>query len=320
MGTKRTYIFTLSLSLILFIDSCASPPIKTQTTPIIPSNIPTETTTPIHAGLSIRETERVETVFAIQTASTTPLPTPSETNSPILKPTSTIKPVSKNDVLISYTRYAGDGVDEIRSCLNGYFPYRFVLYRDGRLIIFDKTRYLETKISQTEIDSILSEIEITGFSSITRDGDQYIQNAPTPLFMGGWGSSITVKETTVSINDSQSDYLIEPVIKTLDIIESYRPQNLKPYIPESITFWVFSEQESLLESFYPTPEPSVLYWSSDSIDLNDLVIDPIAYLPQDISGSTLLFLMEQFKYLPAFRRVEQNGQYYLVLACPNFPQ
>jgi len=323
MNTKITHAFLLTLGVILLVYGCTSstPSLKEgQSTFITVSETqPAQTETPTNIGLSIRETARVATVFALQTASVTSLPTHTPTQTPTIASTSTPKPVSKDDVLISYTRYGGDGADEITSCLNAYFSYQFVLYRDGRLIIFDKTHYLETRISQVEIESLLSRIDSTGISSVASDGDQYVQNAPTPPFLNGWGTSITIREKSIGITDMQSNYLIEPVTRTLDIIEKYKPSNLKPYMPESITLWVFAEQGSLLESFYPTPTPSLLNWSTDSIDLNNLVLDPITYLPQEISGNTLLFLMEQFRYLPAFRRVEQNGQYYLVLACPKFP-
>ena len=78
-------------------------------------------------------------------------------------------------------------MDEISACLDGDDTYRFVLNRDGHLIRFDETRYLEARISQAEIDKLLSEIDATGFSSLTGDGDQYIQNPPPPSFTNTWG-------------------------------------------------------------------------------------------------------------------------------------
>jgi len=318
MSTKAFRKLTIVLIIISFTYACASHPIVAQTTTIIPSGTSAKSTTPAPNGLGVRETERAGTVFAIQTASTTLLPSPSSTNTLTPEPTSTPKPFSKDDVLVSYTRYGGDGMDEITSCLNAYYSYRFVLYRDGRLIVFDETRYLETRITQTEIDKLLSEIDATGFSSLIGDGDQYIQSAPTPSFINGWGSSITIIEKTIGITDTQSNYLVEPVIHTLNIIDNFRPQNLKPYVPESITLWVYSEQNSPIENFYPTPDPSVLNWSTDSIELGQLVVDPFTNIPQTIYGDTLSFLIQQLKFVPSFRKIEQDGQYFLVLVCPNF--
>jgi hypothetical protein len=157
------------------------------------------------------------------------------TQTPNLDPASTPSQFSNNDVLISLIRDASDGMDEISACLNAYDTYRFVLNRDGHLIRFDETCYVEARISQAEIDKLLSEIEATGFSSLIGAGDQYIQNAPPPSFTNTWGGSITVNGKTITITPGQSDYLVEPVTKTLAIIEDYKPKNLQLYAPESIT-------------------------------------------------------------------------------------
>lgn len=315
---KTFQIFSMALSTLIFTYSCVSRPIEAQATIIIPSTIPTKSATPMLNGLAIRETERVGTVHALQTASTTPLPSSLPTNTLTPEPTLTPKPLSSNDVLISYTRYAGDGTDEITSCLNAYYLYRFVLYRDGQLIAFDKTRYLETIINQSEIDKLLSEIDRTGFSSLIGNGDQYIRNAPTPSFANGWGSNITVSGKSIIIDDMQSNYVIESVANTLDIIANYKPKDLKPYIPESIVLFVFQEHGAEFESFQPAAEGPVLNWSVDSIDLYNMVVGPLGQQPHYVSGYTVSFLMQQLKTVPTFRKVEQNGQSYLVLACPNF--
>ncbi len=237
-----------------------------------------------------------------------------------LEPASLPSPFANNDVLISFIRDASDGMDEISSCLNAFDTYRFVLDQDGHLIRFDETHYVETRISQTEIDKLLSEIDATGFSSLTGDGDQYIPNAPPPSFKNTWGGSITVNKKTITITPGQSDYLVEAVIKTLAIIENYKPKNLQLYAPEGITLWVFLEENLILGPANPTPEPPVLKWSIDEIDLANLAMGPFTNQPQMIKGETLAFLLRQVKTVPAFRRVEQNGQSYYVLVCPNFPQ
>lgn len=315
---KTFQIFSVALSTLTFTYSCVSRPIEAQVTVIIPSISPIKSTTATPNGLAFRETERVGTVYALQTASTTSLPSSLPTNTLTPEPTLTPKPLSSNDVLISYTRYAGDGTDEITSCLNAYYLYRFVLYRDGQLIMFDETRYLETTINQTEIDKLLSEIDGTGFSSLIGNGDQYIHNAPTPSFANGWGSNITVSGKSIIIDVMQSNYVIEPIANALDIIANYKPKDLKPYMPESIVLFVFPEHGTEFESFQPAAEGPVMNWSVDSIDLYNMVVDHVGQQPHYVSGYTVSFLMQQLKTVPAFRKVEQNGQSYLVLACPNF--
>jgi hypothetical protein len=223
-----------------------------------------------------------------------------------------------NDVIVSFIMDASDGMDDMSACLASNAIYRFVLYQDGCLIKFDKFQYVETKISQVEMDNFLSDIEVTGFSSLRGDGDQYIENASPPSFIDTWGGSITVNETTIAVTPGQSDNLVESVTKTLEIIENYRPANLQLYAPESVSLWVFLEESISLGLANPTPEPPVLNWSVDEINLNALLTDLATSKPKVISGETSSFVMRQVKHIPVVRQVEQNGQNFLVVVCPNF--
>jgi len=226
-------------------------------------------------------------------------------------------PIS-NDVVVSFVISASDGMDDISACLASNEIYRFVLYQDGRLLKFDGFQYVEARISQAEMEDFLSDIEATGFSSLNGDGDQYIENAPPPSFINTWGGSVTVNETMITVTPGQSDHLVEPVTKTLEIMENYRPANLQPYAPESVSLWVFLEESISLGLANPTPEPPVLNWSVDEINLNDLLTDLASSKPKVISGETLSFVMGQVKHIPVVRRVEQNRQNFLVVVCPNF--
>jgi hypothetical protein len=226
-------------------------------------------------------------------------------------------PFSK-DVVVSFIIDASDGMDDMSACLAANDIYRFVLYADGRLIKFDGFQYVETRISQSEMEDFLSSIEATGFSSLSGNGDQYIENAPPPSFKDTWGGTVTVKEKTIPVTPGQSEYLVEPVTKTLEIIENYKPVNLGPYAPESVSLWVFQEENISLGLTNPTREPPVLNWSVDEINLNDLLTDLTTYKPTVISGETLSFVMGQVKHIPVVRQAQQNGQNYLVLVCPYF--
>jgi hypothetical protein len=223
------------------------------------------------------------------------------------------------DVVISFIKGASDGMDDKSACLAANDIYRFVLYEDGRLIKFDGFQYVETRISQAEMDDFLSDIKVTGFSSLRGDGDQYIENAPPPSFRDTWDGSVTVQATTITVTPGQSDYLVEPVTKTLEIIENYRPANLQPYAPESVSLWVFLEESIDLGLGNPTPEPPVLNWAVGEINLHDLLTDLATSKPKIISGETLSFVMRQVKHIPVVRRVQQNRHNYLVIVCPNFP-
>jgi hypothetical protein len=291
MQTKIWLIRIAISSLSLFCSSCASFAADVPTEPGLSGTAPTEITT---------------------------LTLP-PTSTPKLEATLTENPLSDHSVLISFVRNASDGMDEISACLAALNTHRFVLYRNGQLIRYDEGQYSETTIRQPEIDELLSEIEATGFASLTGDGDQYIQNPPPPSFPDTWGGSITVNEKRITATPGQSDYLVEPVTKALDIIEGYKPENLRPYVPESISLWAFREQNFSLGLANPTPEPPVLQWSVDEINLDNLRTDLSTSKPQAISGDLLSFLLEQLKQVPALRWVEQNRQKYLVILCPNFP-
>ena len=209
-------------------------------------------------------------------------------------------------------------MDEMSACLGAYDTYRFVLYGNGQLIRFDKGQFMETSISQAQIDDLLTEIESTGFSALVGDGDQYIENAPPPNFADTWGGSITIQEKTITVTPGQSDYLVEPVKRTLEIIENYKPGSLQPYSPESVSLWVFLEDSIDLGTANPTPEPPILKWSADEINLDNLLTNLSTSKPQLISGDSLSFLSGQLRHTPVVRRVEQNGQNYLIVVCPNF--
>jgi hypothetical protein len=127
-----------------------------------------------------------------------------------------------------------------------------------------------------------------------------------------------VKEKTIPVTPGQSEVLVEAVTKTLEIIENYRPASVQPYAPESVSLRVFPEESISLGLTNPTPEPPVLKWSADEINLNDLLTDPASSKPTVISGEMLSFVMRQVKHTPLVRRVEQNRQNYLVVVCPNF--
>ena len=249
-------------------------------------------------------------ILTFLTACQSSTPTPATSTPPTIE--------ISNDIVVSFIIGASDGMDDMSACLGANDTYRFVLYQDGRLIKFDGFQYVETRISQAEMDNFLSDIEATDFSSLSGNGDQYIENTPPPSFTDTWGGSVTVKETKITVTPGQSDYLVEPVIKTLEIMENYRPANLQPYDPESVSLWVFPEESISLGLANPTPEPPVLKWAVEEINLNDLRTDLATSKPKVISGETLSFVMRQVKHIPVVRQVEQNRQNYLVMVCPNF--
>lgn len=250
---------------------------------------------------------------SIPTPSGTPLhpqpPIQTQTN----EPTETSFPLPPSPILVSFGVGAGEGVDEITSCLRAYHTYRFILYQDGRLIVFDGNRYLETVISQAEVNRLLAEIDEAGFFSVNGDGDQYIPTAPTPAYAGGLSYFVSVKGKTVEVHHIHSEDVVASIVKTRKIIENFQPSSLKIYRPESVEIWAVPTQDIMLGIADPTPEPPILNWSSDTIQL-----DALTGKFHILAGASVSFVLEQVKSIPSFRMVQQNEKEYLVLVCPNF--
>lgn len=234
---------------------------------------------------------------------------------PTLELIFTPSPQPENPVLISRTNYSGDGIDEFTSCLRGLDTYNFVLYQDGHLII-SQVNYLETIIPQAVIDELMNEIQATGFFNLTGKDDQYIINAPTALPSGwSWGSRITVKETSISLRgDISSDYEVEAIKKTKQLINDFIPLDLKPYKPNTVLLYVVLIDNSSFDEYDPKPLPPLLHWPRNKLQLDTLSTEFVNI----VSGEPLEFLMEQIQTIPTFRMVEQDSKYYLVNVCPYF--
>jgi hypothetical protein len=131
----RMRIFILGLLLALVLGGCATPSQPAQA-PVIPSvESPTDTSVPTQHASTLYQTARVATVNAIKTASTTPLPTRTITQTPTIDPDPTSIARATRDS--AYDKYC-DGV-------YGYFyddnwgicdrdSHKFTLFNiDGRV-------------------------------------------------------------------------------------------------------------------------------------------------------------------------------------------
>lgn len=302
-------LITLTLIFVLFILGCTPKAVHNPTAARTETFVTAESShTPTEDWLALRSTERVGTVLALQTASTTPLPTRRFTQTPTPQPTPTFNPKYP---LIHFIMYPNDGADEITNCLDGLATYRFALYQDGRFILFDNGRYLATSVSSSEIEKLLQRIEATGFFAISGYDNQYIPDSPTPSSSGGWGSSIEVRDHNVTIEYVRQDYLVNPVLEVLDIIAEFRPSGLRTYQPDRVTVWAF--QNTSFENFIPTPAPPILNWP-----IENFFIEHFTDGPHVVSGDTVSFLLKEVGDIPAFRTVQQENQYYQVLVCPAF--
>lgn len=275
--------FVLLLVLMFTIVGCRTSDVQSPTSESIPT--PSGTLLPPHLPIQTQTNEPTETPFPLH-------PTP---------------------ILVSFEVGAGDAVDEITSCLQAYHAYRFVLYQDGHLIVFDGNRYLETIISQAEIDKLLNEIDAAGYFSMNEDDGQYILDALTLTNTGGLSYFISVKEKTVGVQHAQSENVVASIDKTRKIIENFHSSSLKIYRPESVEIWAVPIQDISLGIASPTPEPPPMNWSSSALQL-----DALTGGFHVLTGAPVSFVLEQVKTIPAFHIVQQNEQDYLVLVCPNF--
>ncbi|HLO17472.1 MAG TPA: hypothetical protein VK206_21745 [Anaerolineales bacterium] len=237
------------------------------------------------------------------------------TQQSIEHPSST--PVLENSILISYEHDGNDSIDRFTGCLIGLNTLSFVLYDNGRVVLFDGSQFMESTIPQSEVEKLLANIESTGFFSVKGNGDEFVSPPPTPSFVGDSQQIITVKKKTFAITTGQYQYLAEPIKDTIEIVSQYQPQRLAPYVPDKLYLWVYPIQDTALTNYNPTPTPPTLEWAYESIPLDTLVFEPYG-VEKTISGKYLQFFMQEVKTVPVYRMVKQNGQHYLVMACPAF--
>ena len=233
-----------------------------------------------------------------------------------IKPSSPT-PVLENSILISYEYDANDSIDRFTACLIGLDTFSFILYKNGHLILFEVSQFMETMIPQAEVEQLLADIESTGFFSVKGGGDEFVSPPPTPSFVGTSMQIITVKEKTFAVTADQYQYLMEPIKETIQIVRDYKPPRLTPYVPNKLYIWVYPIQDTAFTNHDPTPTPPILEWSYESIPLDTLVFT-LNSPSKIISDKYLQFLMQEVKTVPTYRVVKQNGQHYLIMTCPAF--
>lgn len=250
-----------------------------------------------------------ENLLPLLQTSTQTLPTKYQTTTPTTN--------LENSILLSYEYDANDSIDKYTACLIGLDTFSFILYENGRVILFDESKFVETTIPQTEIKKLLAAIESTGFFLINGSGDEFISIPPTPFFVGESMQIIIVKGKKFAITAREYQYLVEPIKETIQIVREYKPLGTTPYIPDKLYIWAYPIQDTAFTNYDPTPTPPTLEWSYESIPLDTLVFklnDP----SKIISDEYLQFIMQEFKTVPAYRMVKQNGQHYLIMTCPAF--
>jgi len=124
---------------------------------------------------------------------------------------------------------------------------------------------------------------------------------------------MSVNGKTVEVHQTHSENVVASIDETRKLIENFTPSSLKMYKPESVKIWAVLIQDISLGIASPTPEPSPLKWSSNTIQLDTLTGEIHV-----LKGAPVSFVLEQVKAIPSFRIVQQNEKEYLVLVCPDF--
>jgi hypothetical protein len=168
---------------------------------------------PIHME---RPIEISSTPQASNTEIQHPLP-PTATLTPLASPTEiTPIPTLEDPVLVSYEHDANDSMDNFTACLFGLNTFSFVLYKNGHVILFNGSQFMETTIDQVEIEKLLADIESTGFFLLKGDGDEFLTPPPTPSFIGTSRQIIRVQDKTFIITTGEYKYLAASVKDTIE--------------------------------------------------------------------------------------------------------
>lgn len=187
------------------------------------------------------------------TASSTQTPIPTKTLTPVPTATPIFGAYPLKNVLFKYTLSGEDGAFEEFGLFEGTL---LVIYSDGQLIAARekdkqvKSKYLTTK----EVCSFVNNLDELGFFSI--DAPQNTEET-NPLY--DFGSKYQkvydglfrnfvlngMNPRRVSLYEPYKDFLVRPVKRILDYVETYNPGGLKNYQPDRMLLFVESGQAEL---------------------------------------------------------------------------
>ena len=208
-------------------------------------------------------------------------------------------------------------------CLLG-LDYQFSLYEDRQLIFLEDSLARESFLSEEDIESLLSRIEETGINSIEGTGelrelDPIYNDPPEFVETGGGGFFLKVWNREFHVELGFTEYLVDPIRSTRNIIDSYRPNDSHLYTPNEIYLWVFPIDSSKNIDWYPsTPIPPIQEWPDNITSLDDLMASYGSNYA-DIPTYEAVPIIKLFRVFPSGRVFTQHGQEYYVIACPITP-
>lgn len=207
------------------------------------------------------------------TPTATPTLTPSLTPQPSLTLTSTpVPPLQAHEWLPEVVLIQVDQRGGTRSNSHFAIPPEFILYADGRLFLTDSlgeansgyTQLLTKKLERQEVCSLLNTIDQNGFFDYEPDGynekavGHLVQDATSNLIqVNAWRSNqVNLLGLSSFLSNEQSFWNawiagqcpdctnypeVSPALrKTYQLLDSYRPLDLKVYQPQRLAIWVYN--------------------------------------------------------------------------------
>jgi hypothetical protein len=280
---------TLAVALLALAVACAgsttaAPTPSATAIPIVllaPTNTVPPSATPLPTATA--------TVTAIPSATFfthTPPPswTPLPSMTPTLTPSATPTSIATKQVLLQLANSIGDGGGLFGRPFELIYP-SVVLYTDGEILVPDPNDwFLETKLSTTQMCSLLHQIADTGFFKVQGTGalgpnDPIYSFTATPeTIEGAPAQAIQVNGSPAKIVDIYDPYkrdVIGPIKAVLRLLNNYRPAGLMPYRPTRMLMVLDSGRDMFnqLQPHHddqPTVTPPVQTWPSNLPPLADL--------------------------------------------------
>lgn len=277
--------------------------------------------------------EATNTPLLTYTPSPTQTPTPSTTPMPTATETPTPTPIPTKQVLIQYGIFGGDGGYNTDFYLGRDTP-DLVIYTDGQLLIRNFSDegsgdwFMETTLTISQICSLLSRIEQTGFFSIQGNGtyeeyDPIYQFDDSVMYSGGAPDYVIQingeRHKYVTIYRPYEPYLIPEVRATLEIIRNiirdYSSTELTVYKAKYLLLWI---EKGKGRAAYVTPVPTPQIWPVEFPPLETLLRnenETQVFVEGDYVEPILSLFGDRF----TDKLFKAEGQTYYVIARPLLP-
>jgi len=239
-------------------------------------------------------------------------------------PTAKPSQEAASSVLVQLGRCCGDVGSRESFLLGGCCASELVIYPDGQIILMEGEygayNFVEAELTKDEMCNLLSQIEASGFLQITGTGQLmerdsiYRFDEAAQYSEGAGGYFIQVNgdpPKAVFIYSRYAEYLVPEVRSVYDLLSRYRPQGVKPYVPEGLLLWASAggttgAEVSPME--WPTHLPSLAELLEGRSE-GDVVIE----------GELASAIWELFNGTLSEREFIDGGKQYTVIARPLLP-